>query len=333
MNILVVDATFLGRAPNREKTLAHIKYWRKEHDARIFVYTTGYGREFYGSNLEPAPEFIRIPLSKDYEQIDLLWVPIEYLKRIFGSLFVRIPADVDVSYSISSIIVDVLCALVLKARHGKLRCFCVFDNFVPPPRERPGSFVLTFIPYAAFIITRRFLSRMDGIFSALTDSNHARFLKNFRGKALVVQTPNGLDLEQIERAAAPAEKEWDFAYMGRMHPAKGVFDVLSLVASIKNDKKDVRVVMIGPEDPAMKPRIQRFIEDNSLQQNVVFSGFVSRDEKYRLLKSSKIFAFLSYDESFPVSFMEAIACKLAVIAYDLPVYKDPPYRDAHVRVF
>ena len=337
MNILLVDTTFLGKAPNREKTLAHIKHWRAQHAAAVTIYTTRFGIDFYSERLAgakgPEVRFIRIPFSTDYETIALLKVPFEYLKRIVGGFVADIPKDIDVSYSICSIIVDVLSALVIRARRKSLRAFCVFDNFVPPPSQRPGRYVLKLIPYLASRITLRFLGRMDGVFSALTDSNHVKLLRLMEGRCRVVQTPNGLDLDRIERAQAPVNKRYDLVFMGRQHAAKGIFDLIDLAARVKEVKKDVRLLLIGPDEPSTKGEIQRRVKASGLQDNITHAGFVSQEEKYRLLKDSKIFAFLSYDESFPISFLEAIACNLPVIAYDLDVYKDPPYCEAYSQFF
>jgi len=46
------------------------------------------------------------------------------------------------------------------------------------------------------------------------------------------------------------------------------------------------------------------------------------NEKYRILKQSKIFVFPSYLESFGQAMCEAMACKLPVVAYELPTYKE-----------
>lgn len=332
MNILVIDSTFLGRAPNREKTLSHIHHWLSKPGVKVWIYTTSFGREFYLKNLDIPVEFVRIPFSGDYDEIGLLSIPWEFLKRIAGALVARIPGEIEVTYSISSIIVDVLSALLLRARRKGLRTFCVFDNFVPPPSQRPGRFIYKAIPYAAHLMTRAVLGRMTGIFSALVDSNHAKLTAQFQGRCRIIHTPNGLDLDRIARAVPAAEKRYDLAYLGRMHPAKGVFDAIEAAARLKEWRKDVSLVMIGPEDAATKGPIAASIRSKGLEQNVTFSGFVSRDEKYSLLKASRVFLFLSYDESFPVSFMEAIACRLPVIAYDLDVYKDPPYRDSFHRI-
>jgi glycosyltransferase involved in cell wall biosynthesis len=52
------------------------------------------------------------------------------------------------------------------------------------------------------------------------------------------------------------------------------------------------------------------------------TGFVSEEEKYKVMKASKIFVFPSYLEGCPIVVCEALACGLPVVAYELPAYRD-----------
>jgi glycosyltransferase involved in cell wall biosynthesis len=51
-------------------------------------------------------------------------------------------------------------------------------------------------------------------------------------------------------------------------------------------------------------------------------GFKLGDEKFSLLKSSKVFLCPSYYESFAIVIAEAMTCGLPIVAYDLPIYED-----------
>jgi len=60
-----------------------------------------------------------------------------------------------------------------------------------------------------------------------------------------------------------------------------------------------------------------------LSENVELHG---PESDYRnlikLIKSSRIFVFLSVAETWGIASMEGLACGLPVVAYDLPVYKE-----------
>ena len=46
------------------------------------------------------------------------------------------------------------------------------------------------------------------------------------------------------------------------------------------------------------------------------------EEKFRLMKKSKVFIFPSYKEGWGIVIAEAMAYSLPVVAYDLPVYNE-----------
>jgi glycosyltransferase involved in cell wall biosynthesis len=51
-------------------------------------------------------------------------------------------------------------------------------------------------------------------------------------------------------------------------------------------------------------------------------GFLDEEEKYKIMKSCKIFMFPSFYESWGIVSAEAMACGLPVVAYDLPIFKN-----------
>jgi glycosyltransferase involved in cell wall biosynthesis len=54
---------------------------------------------------------------------------------------------------------------------------------------------------------------------------------------------------------------------------------------------------------------------------VEFSGYVSESEKFRLLKSSRVFLMPSRYESWGIVIGEALAIGLPVVAYELEAYR------------
>ena len=65
-------------------------------------------------------------------------------------------------------------------------------------------------------------------------------------------------------------------------------------------------------------------KDLDLENNIIFLDFTPGVKKYQILKSSKVFLYLSKvnaDESWGISLMEALACGLPAISYNLPIYK------------
>ncbi len=63
------------------------------------------------------------------------------------------------------------------------------------------------------------------------------------------------------------------------------------------------------------------IKDSNLEYNIDVLGHLEDDEAFGVVKSSKIFAFPSHEEGFGIAVLEAMACGLSVVAWDLPIYE------------
>lgn len=125
-------------------------------------------------------------------------------------------------------------------------------------------------------------------------------------------------LDPAANDAVPAQKrEYDVVWIGRVHRQKGIDDLLATLQSLKAQFKDLRVMFIGNVRVALLPLIQKL----GLESNVVFSGFVSEEEKIRLFKSSRVFLMTSKHEGSPRVIGESIIARTPVVAYDIPNYR------------
>jgi glycosyltransferase involved in cell wall biosynthesis len=127
--------------------------------------------------------------------------------------------------------------------------------------------------------------------------------------------PNGSDVAAADRVPAQP-KQFDLAWTGRVHPQKGIDDLLATLVWLKQQLPDFRAVIIGKSKDALEPVIRQ----HGLGENVVFSGLVSEEEKFRLLKCSRVFAMPSRYESWGIVVGEALVAGTPVVAYELDCY-------------
>jgi glycosyltransferase involved in cell wall biosynthesis len=144
----------------------------------------------------------------------------------------------------------------------------------------------------------------------------ARLLRlGYREQDLVLVS-NGVDLKQP--AAVPDQKKvYDAAWVGRVHKQKGIEDLVATLGFLSREIKDFRAILVGDLKKMLAPQIAAA----GLASKVEFSGYVSEAEKFRLLKSSRLFLMPSRYESWGIVIGEALATGLPVVAYELDAYR------------
>lgn len=144
----------------------------------------------------------------------------------------------------------------------------------------------------------------------------ARLLRAGYREEELIYVSNGMDLRRAE--AVPAQqKRYDAVWTGRIHKQKGVDDLVATVAHLAKWKTDVRVMIIGNVRHVLESRFRGL----GVAANVEFSGYVSEDEKFRLLKASRVFLMPSRYESWGIVIAESLACGVPVVAYELDAYR------------
>jgi glycosyltransferase involved in cell wall biosynthesis len=143
----------------------------------------------------------------------------------------------------------------------------------------------------------------------------AALKKGFR-PAEVACIPNGVDVETADSVPAQ-EKVFDVVWMGRVHRQKGIDDLMQALQFLARNFPDFRALLIGNLKPALGARV----EELGLAANVEFCGYLSGAEKFRRLKSARLFLMPSRHEGLPIVVGEALACGLPVVAYELEMYR------------
>ncbi len=112
-------------------------------------------------------------------------------------------------------------------------------------------------------------------------------------------------------------KQFDVIWIGRAHRQKGVADLLATLLHLADKLPDFSAVLIGRLNE-LKPQMQ----ESGLLKHVTFVESVTEVEKFRLLKASRLFLMPSrYEGSGSSVVREALASGIAVVAYDLEVYR------------
>ncbi len=103
----------------------------------------------------------------------------------------------------------------------------------------------------------------------------------------------------------------NFLFLSRFVRGKGIFELLAAFKMLRQKYTNIHLTFAGTgsEEKAMK----KWVEKNSLSDNIEFKGYVRGDEKTSILNISHVFVLPSYSEGCPVSLLEAMAAGMAVI--------------------
>jgi glycosyltransferase involved in cell wall biosynthesis len=133
--------------------------------------------------------------------------------------------------------------------------------------------------------------------------------------------PNGVDLDRFSPdPSAPRSDGPTILYLGRLKRYKRVDLILKAVAVLKERVKGLRLLVAGRGSQAAK--LLSLSSKLGLGETVSFLGYVSEEEKIRLLRSSWVHVLTSPKEGWGISALEAAACGTPTVASDSPGLRD-----------
>ncbi len=132
---------------------------------------------------------------------------------------------------------------------------------------------------------------------------------------------NGVDLESLSPDPGAGEfSEPTILYLGRLKRYKRVDLILHAVARLREEGTPVRLLVAGKGD--YEGELRRLHARLGLGDSVEFLGYVSEEEKLRLLRKSWVHVLASPKEGWGISVLEAAACGTPTVASDSPGLRD-----------
>lgn len=229
----------------------------------------------------------------------------------FLALYLR-KSRYDVAIAASPFIYDIVPAIWCRAETKVVTIF----HIIP---DRKAKSFLAAIRFSLARIEQWFSLIMIGWFfhTILVGNVDVQNLlqTRFPNKKIIVAHA-GIDTELIDKVEG-LELDYNTAlFVGRLTQQKGIYDIIEVAEHMRHEK--FRILIVG--DGQDKKKLQSLIESHKLT-NIDMLGFVSQDEKYRLMKRTNIFIFPSYEEGWGIAPAEAMYCGSLCIMYELPHYR------------
>lgn len=288
-----------------------------------FKYGSSGGGNIHFKNLIPYWELLGVKVSIVEPIIGDEFTFLSVLKATIKTLFLKIDNFYDISkcdiiLSVSPYPMDFILSFLLSYKYNKP--LAVYVHHITPS--------ILIHPYRRGLF-RVFLNvfYISGLITIFSRFKIPIFLDNPRtlNKKLMTVFPDfdaiPKNLEEDILVPKPAHMQYDICYIGRIEKHKGVEDIIRVAdILVKKYFMAPKIILAGKGKEKYVAKIKKKIDKMGLSKYIQLKGYVTERDKFVLLINSKVFIFLSYEEGWSISVMEAASVGTPIVAYSLPAY-------------
>jgi glycosyltransferase involved in cell wall biosynthesis len=308
----------------------------------IVIVTTLAGRSMYVRNSLLEASYVvstKLVLSSHSLPNNIMLQALATMKSILliPRLLRRTIRDNMLVYSTSEFPGDFLPALILRLLRPRSIWLASFFLFAPSPFSPENPYMGTRSFRAAlwhmaqipiFSLTRLFA---DLVFVTNEHDRH-RFTNERLSAGRVIAIRGGVDLSLSQDVPESVVKSYDAVFVGRLHPQKGVLQLVEVWKLVCEKLPDAHLAIIGNGE--LELELSRRIAAYGLSTNIKLLGFVDGRDKIEIFKKSRIVLHPVIYDSGGMAPAEAFACGLPGICFDLNVLRSyypqgmlrvPPY--------
>jgi len=145
-----------------------------------------------------------------------------------------------------------------------------------------------------------------------TSRLEAETFKSLNINNKIINVPNSIKISKFNLKKKNKTKKKKLLFLSRLHPKKGVSELLHVWKVIQDKNLDWELVICGFDENNYKKSLLRLSEQLSLKR-VFWLGAVYGEKKNKLYQSCDLFILLSHSENFGLVIAEALSFGLPVI--------------------
>jgi glycosyltransferase involved in cell wall biosynthesis len=127
------------------------------------------------------------------------------------------------------------------------------------------------------------------------------------------------DLQLINQVKAKARERKDYiVFGGRPVADKGLPEALIVFKALSKQYVGLKLVVTGRVRPRVGRRVGLMVRRLGLGGRVVFTGFVPREERFRVVASARLMLYPSHIDAFSYAVLESLHLGTPVVAYGIP---------------
>jgi glycosyltransferase involved in cell wall biosynthesis len=170
-------------------------------------------------------------------------------------------------------------------------------------------FFYRYIPYLSF---NKMLGKIDGIMCISKFSRHQLENLNIRTKACKV-IYGGVN-HQVFKPSPSNPPAYDYILsIGSEEPRKNMKNILEAFQILNRDFPNLKLLKVGKVNPKNRAQTIEYVRKFNLEQNVIFTDYVTEDALPAIYSQAKVLLFPSLLEGFGMPLIEAMACGCPII--------------------
>lgn len=207
-----------------------------------------------------------------------------------------------------------------------------FFNFVVPPKIT-GKIITTiydmsFVRYPETLKNSNLRKLQEGIkrsvdqsdivvtISEFSKSEICNILKVERDKVRIV--PCAVSLSEKMANFKQIQDKWRIdspyiLYVGNIEPRKNLSNLIKAFEKVRNNLGDRYMLVLAGASGWKAEDIYRTAEDSKYSEDIIFTGYVSEEEKAALYQNASLFAYVSLYEGFGIPPLEAMRYGVPVV--------------------
>lgn len=265
--------------------------------------------------------FYTIPPVYFEKNTSSVFVFLTYLWRImYVFLYLVRKKGKFIIYSSTNIFADVFPAFFTCILRQKLPWIARIHHLIDlsPNRDRNPLVAIVSYLMQSFVL---FMIRDNAdVIIVLNETLRRELLKRgFPRKRLEVLGA-GIDIKTIGNQRMLRDIPfYDGIFVGRLHPAKGIFDLVPIWTNVTNTLPHARLAIVGEVHMHIKKTLLNLIREEGLKNNIFILGYLSKSTLYGLMKKTKVFLFTDHEAGWGLAAAEAMACGLPVVGWDIGI--------------
>ena len=186
------------------------------------------------------------------------------------------------------------------------------------------------------IYTKKILNHATG-FQSVGESERKEFLRLGATPESIYRLDNPVELEKFEikensdilnRHNISGKKF--LLFLGRINEKKGIELLLEAFVGIVKNQEELLLILAGSGTKEYEKKIRKLVKKLRLENNVIFTGLVTENEKLELLKSASLFVLTSHSDVHPIAVQDALTMGSPVIITESCDYPEVKEYDAGI---